>query len=270
MKLLITNIQRFCVHDGPGIRTTIFLKGCNLHCPWCSNPENIHKEKQFFYNQDKCIGVEKNCAYGKCRFSDHVVTKQKLEHLTKEEISICKSGALGVYGIEKDINTLYNELLEDEIFWKIQGGVTFSGGEPLLQIKPLEKLLVLLKEKGIDIAIETALFVSENNIQRIMPYVDHWLVDIKLMDKNDCLKVIGGNIDIYLKNLDYLICEGGRDIWLRHPDIEGYTDGGDNLKKIESLRNNYHCLKYQVIPGHYLGEKKYLSLGMNLMKETNY
>ena len=152
MTLRITNIQHFSLHDGPGIRTTVFLKGCNLKCPWCANPECISSEIQ------------------------------------------------GEFGYDIPLAKLENEIIKDEPFYKTGGGVTFSGGEPLLQINNLEPLLNSLKNKNINICFETALFVPEKYLKIAKKYCDEFIVDIKMIDSITCMEVIGGKISQFLNN----------------------------------------------------------------------
>ena len=160
-KIIISNIQRMCFHDGPGIRTTIFMKGCTIHCPWCSNPENIS-------------------------FLPEPYTKD---------------GRMGVYGKEYDIDELFGIILKDAIYWGDGGGVTFSGGEALAHIEKLQILLERLKSVGVHIAVETALFVPKKFIDIAMNLIDLFIVDIKMLDESACRKVLGGNTDQYKKNL---------------------------------------------------------------------
>ena len=159
MTLRITNIQHFSLHDGPGIRTTVFLKGCNLKCPWCANPECISSEIQ------------------------------------------------GEFGYDIPLAKLENEIIKDEPFYKTGGGVTFSGGEPLLQINNLEPLLNSLKNKNINICFETALFVPEKYLKIAKKYSDEFIVDIKMIDSINCKEVIGGKISQFLNNLELLDLE---------------------------------------------------------------
>lgn len=150
-----------CFHDGPGIRTTVFLKGCTLHCPWCSNPENISflPEK---YNYE---------------------------------------GRTGVYGKEYEVEELFTEIIKDKLFWQNSGGVTFSGGEALMYSETLEKVFQKLKNENIHLAVETALFVPEQLLDIALKYIDLFIVDIKVLDKKSCKNVLGGNIDQYMKNV---------------------------------------------------------------------
>jgi len=157
MTVRITNIQHFSLHDGPGIRTTVFLKGCNLKCPWCANPECISSKIQ------------------------------------------------GEFGYDISLEKLEQEIVKDKPFYETGGGVTFSGGEPLLQINDLEPLLKSLKNKNINICFETALFVPEKYLKIAKKYSDEFIVDIKMINHENCKKVIGGKIDQYLNNINYLI-----------------------------------------------------------------
>lgn len=159
MTIRITNIQHFSLHDGPGIRTTVFLKGCNLKCPWCANPECISSEIQ------------------------------------------------GEFGYDIPWDKLEQEIIKDEPFYKTGGGVTFSGGEPLLQINNLEPLLKSLNNKNISICFETALFVPEKYLKIAKEYANEFIVDIKMIDSKNCKEVIGGKIDQYLNNLKLLDLE---------------------------------------------------------------
>ena len=159
MTLRITNIQHFSLHDGPGIRTTVFLKGCNLKCPWCANPECISYEIQ------------------------------------------------GEFGYDISLEKLEQEIIKDKPFYETGGGVTFSGGEPLLQINNLEPLLNSLKNKNINICFETALFVPEKYLKIANKYCDEFIVDIKMIDSITCKEVIGGKINQFLNNLELLDLE---------------------------------------------------------------
>lgn len=144
MKVIVSNIQRFCLHDGPGIRTTVFFKGCNLKCPWCNNPENI---------------------------------SFKIERYKKDNNE-------GEYGKEYTLEELYNEIIKDKDFFENNGGVTFSGGECLWQFEKIEPLLKRIKDEGISICIETALNVPQKYIDIALKYVDFFYIDMKIIDKN--------------------------------------------------------------------------------------
>ena len=208
----ITNIQHFCLQDGPGIRTTVFLKGCNLKCPWCANPECISFN---FENNDKYKG----------------------------------------YDISLD--NLESELLKDEFYYSVNdGGVTFSGGEALLQIKKLEPLLISLKNKNINICFETALMTNLESVKIASKYADEFLIDVKIMDKDYCKKVIGGNIDLFYNNLDFLFSKTNNIIF-RIPLANEYTLNKKNIALIESFLKKYNPDKVEIFKVHNLAKKKY-------------
>ena len=220
--MLITNIQRFSLHDGPGIRTTIFLKGCSLRCPWCSNPENIKLYSEKYY----------------------------------------KDGVEGIYGKNYTCDEIYKEIVKDRVFYDENGGVTFSGGEALLFVDELLPLLEKLKKEKITIAVETCLFVPTEKLDRVIPYIDYFYVDMKIMNKNRCMSMIKGNFDLYEANLKLLTSR--KKIIIRIPVIGNYTDDIENqvaiIDEIKEFEKN--ILKVELIKGHNLGEAKYKSLSI--------
>lgn len=227
---LVTNIQRFSLHDGPGIRTTVFLKGCSLHCPWCANPENLLPYPEAYV----------------------------------------KDGKQGTYGQFLSCDEIYHEIIKDRIFYDqtdesdglgIQrGGVTFSGGEPLLQFDVLEPLLVKLKDEKISICVETCLFVPADKLLLAFKYVDLFYVDIKILDREKCRHILGGNLDQYFSNLKELVKEE-KSIVFRIPLIGGFTDDEQNIMRMADLLSVYRPRKVELIKEHNLGKNKYESLG---------
>ncbi len=232
-RIFITNIQRFSLHDGPGIRTTVFLKGCSLHCPWCSNPENIESFIQEFF----------------------------------------QAGKKGFFGYYLSTDALMEELLKDEVFYgeysstccnieEILGGVTFSGGEPLLQMKEISSVCEALHAKNIHIAAETSLFVSRELLDIARKHIDLFLVDIKLLDPKRAKQVEGGNIDTFLNNLDCLMNQE-KQVIIRIPVIGTYTDNAENRELIIELLSQYKTKirKVELLREHNLGASKYRALG---------
>lgn len=261
MKILVSNIQRFCLHDGQGIRTTVFLKGCSIHCPWCCNPENISRKPQYRYQKDNCIAKDNKCPYGKCEFADRKVKVEKLIKLKNEDMIRCKTNALGIYGKYYTCEELLDEILKDQQFWDENGGVTFSGGEPLLQIQELEPLLMELKERKINLCLETALFVDERKVKTAIKYFDMIFADIKIMDKMKCREILNGDIDLYLANLE-ILAKSKLKICLRHPMIEKYTVDSGNIKQIKMICDRFNNFLYEELPEHQLGVEKRKSLGL--------
>lgn len=224
--MLITNIQRFSLHDGPGIRTTVFMKGCSLRCPWCSNPENLNPYPEKY----------------------------------------TKKGINGIYGREYTCDEVYYEIIKDRAFYGSDGGVTFSGGEALLQVDSILPLVRRLKEPKITTAVETCLFAPSEKLKEIIPYIDFFYVDIKILDAIECKNIIRGNIELYKTNLDILTSK--KKITVRIPVIGKYTDKEDNVNKILELLKKYEneIIKVELIKGHNLGAVKYESLGLSRPK----
>ena len=247
--ILLTNIQRFSLHDGPGIRTTIFLKGCPIRCPWCSNPENLSPVLQPY-------------------------TKGQIEDVFGR---YCSWESL--YGeIMKDVNFYFGEIVpadfnikKEEDLEKLPGGVTFSGGEPLLQIDKLIPLLKKFKDEGVHMVVETSLFVNERQMEMAVKYINLFYVDIKILDYNTALKIHHGDVIQYEKNFEILM-ESEKPVVLRVPVIGGYTDNEKNRKEVIKFILKYYSvkeklfiekqmynniLKVELIKGHNLGVNKY-------------
>lgn len=227
MKVRVTNIQRFSLHDGPGIRTTVFFKGCNLRCPWCANPENLNFEKEKYTDLEK------------------------------------KSS--GIFGYDIEIEELEKEILKDKVFYSNEGGVTFSGGEPLLQINNIEKLLINLKKEKINICVETALFIQRELLEKSIKYVDEFIVDIKILEKEKCKDILHGDIDIYYENVKMLF-ENNCNVVFRIPMLYEYTISDENIKLILNLLIKYKPKKVQIFKVHNLAEKKYKTLNKKMIK----
>lgn len=223
MKVIISNIQRFCLHDGPGIRTTVFFKGCNLRCPWCANPENIE-----FDIQEYVYGTEQ-----------------------------------GKYGYEIDLKDLEKEILKDENFYENNGGITFSGGEPLIQFCKIEPLLKSLKEKNINICVETSLMVKKELIDIALNYVDEFIIDIKTLDKKQCKEILNGEIDLYYENIEKVFLSR-KNVTFRIPIANGYTYTSDNIELIIQLLKQYKPKKVEIFNVHNLAVKKYESLNKTM------
>lgn len=214
MSLLVTNIQRFSVDDGPGIRTTVFLKGCNLRCPWCCNPENINPYIE------------------------------------------------GIYGKEFEINNLFEILLKDKEFYKASGGgITFSGGEPLLQAKELQFILKKLKKEEINVAIETSLFCPPEFIYLVKDYINLFIVDIKILDSQKCQEYLGGDIRVYYKNLEILLKSREKNFIFRFPMIKPLTFNQENLRNLYDFIRKWQIKYLEIFNVHNLAEEKYKSLG---------
>lgn len=240
-RILLTSIQRFSLYDGPGIRTTVFLKGCNLRCPWCSNPENLLPTPQPYMRN----GMEET--YGKY-YTPEALTRECLKDKTFYK------GKTNTW----DIKTA------DEIDL-LPGGVTFSGGECLLQMDVLIPVCENLHKSGIHIVVETCLFVPTENVRTAINHIDFFYVDVKILDAVKCKESEKGNLNLYLKNLDILM-QSDRPVVVRIPVIGNYTDGMENRTAVKQLMCKYagKILKIELIKEHNLGESKYKSLNTQM------
>lgn len=238
-KIFLTNIQRFSLHDGPGIRTTVFLKGCSLRCPWCSNPENLESHQQKYL----------------------------------------KDGLEGVYGYYLTPDELYREVIKDAGYFfgelqnwnisdgnlidKLPGGVTFSGGECLLQMTQLEPLFKNLIKNNIHTCIETSLYTSSKDLELALKYADLFICDVKILNSKKVSIIEKGNLNLFVKNYIRLM-ESGKPVIIRIPVIGRYTDTEENqdlvCKFLKKIRGN--ILKIELLKEHNLGLSKYKSLNI--------
>lgn len=229
-RILITNIQRFSLHDGPGIRTTVFCKGCSLRCPWCANPENLEPHPEEYI----------------------------------------KDGKPGRYGRYISCEELVEEVVKDELFYRqrgqgtgldaLPGGVTFSGGEPLLQAEKLEPIFRRLKDAHVHQCVETCLFVPSERLAVAMNYIDLFYVDIKILDEERCRRILHGDLEQYMANVRTLF-EARKQVVFRIPVIGGYTDDAQNRQAVIEFLRRYQPMKVELIKEHNLGQSKYVSLG---------
>lgn len=235
MKIL--NIQRMSTEDGPGLRTTLFVKGCPLICAWCHNPESINIKSHVEWIGVRCIG---------CRSCIDICPKHGMTldetgiHISSECpacgtcVGECPTEALEMKGLEKSVDELYHELIKDRSFWGQDGGVTLSGGEILMQYKEAELLLKKLHDDGIHTAVDTSGFCTKAAIDAVLPYTDIFLFDLKLFDSAEHVKYTGQENAIILENFEYLLSRKKR-IWVRTPIIPGATDTDENIRGIATI-----------------------------------
>ena len=244
MQGTIFNIQRFCVNDGPGIRTTVFLKGCPLSCVWCHNPESQRFEPEILFYKDKCTG----CGRCKC------VTAADRDF-------VCFNGAKEICGKTVTAGEVTAEVLKDKPFYENSGGgVTLSGGEPLAQYDFSLELLKKAKENGIHTAIETCGYAEKSKILEIAKYVDLFLFDCKETDQELHKKYTGVDNKIILDNLKAL-SDAGSKIILRCPIIPGFNDRAEHFKGISEIADKFSGIEHiEIEPFHPLGESKYSAL----------
>ena len=243
--MIITDIQRFCMHDGPGVRTTVFFKGCPLSCEWCHNPETQSRQKELLLYKQKCIGC------GICKACDKEACT-----VCGECAQNCPTGAREVAGCEYTVQEVYNQIQKDVAFYGEKGGVTFSGGECMLQIEPLTEVLKTCKEKGIHTAVDTAGYIPFEYFEKILLYTDLFLYDIKLFDSEKHKKYTGADNKLILDNLKKLFSVGAK-IWIRIPIIPSVNDSVEEMKKIKDfLDASGTPEKIELLSYHPMGESK--------------
>jgi pyruvate formate lyase activating enzyme len=264
---LITNIQRFSTDDGPGIRTTVFLKGCTLSCRWCHNPETISPKKQLQFQEQACKGC--GACVRACPAGVHGLIRER--HELKWSgctgcfacVEACLYGALTVQGREITSRAMAEQLLRDKPFYDNSGGgITLSGGEPLLQAGFCADTLRLVKERGIHTAVDTAGNIEWEQFQKVLRWTDLFLFDIKLTEPQKHRNWTGAANALILKNFSRL-CDTGKDIWVRTPVMKGINDDDDETgKRALLLRDRHAVKKTELLPYHGYGAGKYALLGM--------
>ena len=256
MTAVIFDIQRNSFVDGPGIRTTVFFKGCNLKCKWCHNPESQNFEKQMMIYKNKCTGC------GKCAsVCPHHLSS--CEFCGKCEI-LCPNDARKVCGKEYTPEEVLKEVIKDKTFYETSnGGVTFSGGECMLQADFLCETLKLCKENGIHTAIDTAGCVSWEHIEKIMPYADMFLYDVKCFDEQKHKEYTGVSNKLILENLKKISDTGDKEIIIRIPVIHGVNDDEKEMGMIAEFLKGIRYTSVDLLPYHKMGEHKYDALDMD-------
>ena len=240
-KAIIFNIMRYCIHDGPGIRTTVFFKGCPLSCKWCHNPEGIENKPQKSFNPSKCI----NC--GRCSAEED-----------------CPTGAKEIIGYEITFDELMNEINKDALFYEqSKGGVTFSGGEPFYQAEFLLETLSLCKKNYIKTAVDTCGFCDTETLLKAAQITDLFLYDLKFMDTEKHMQFCGKPNDLILANLKFL-SETKIKIQLRVPVFPLINDSVYEMTAVfEYIKNMPNIETVHLLPYHNIQSDKYKRLGKN-------
>ena len=246
MKAIIFDIVRNSYVDGPGIRTTVFFKGCNLRCKWCHNPESLNGKKEILFYEKRCT----HC--GRC--NDLTVDDKDF---------MCFNDAKEICGREYSVDEVLTEILKDKSYYENSGGgVTFSGGECMLQIDFLTQILKRCKENGIHTAVDTAGNVSWDSFEKIIPYTDLFLYDIKCLSNERHIKYTSVSNGLILENLKKLSSEFKNEIIIRIPVIEGVNDDEDEMKSIYEFLTEIKPTKVDLLPYHTMGKHKYDALGL--------
>ena len=269
-KATIFNIQSFSLNDGDGIRTTIFFKGCPLDCVWCHNPESNSKKTQLMFHSKLCIGCElcaKACKNGVHSFINyegqkvHIVDEKKCI-CCGECLKVCCYGALSLIGEKMSVNQVYNILKSDLSYFNLnnkKGGITFSGGEPMLYTSFIKELVTKLN--GVNIAMETCGYALTKDYEEILPYIDTFLFDYKVTDSSEHKRLCNVDNKLILKNLDFLY-KKGKNIVIRLPLIPGLNDTDNHFDGISNLLKKYPKIKKaEIMPYNTFGISKAKELG---------
>ncbi len=264
MKGLVFDIKRYSIHDGHGLRTTVFFKGCPLRCLWCHNPESQKNTIEFMYHLEECIfclTCKNICSQSAISVeNNHIKIDANSCNLCGECTENCPTNALEMVGKFYEPEELTYELLKDRDFFDDGGGVTISGGEPLMQFEFLMELLALLKKEQVNIALDTTGFAETDRLLSTLPYVDTYLYDIKHMDSEIHKKYTGVGNERILSNLVELDRKGAR-ISIRFPLIPTINDSNENIEKTAKFVSKLNCIEsIDILPYHSMMEDKYRKL----------
>ncbi len=264
----VFNIQFHSIEDGPGIRTSIFMKGCPMHCPWCHNPEGIKRSPELIWHEGRCIGA-KDCL--------EACPKEAL-NLTEKGIAInrgrcdscgacekaCPTGALEVIGKHYTVDELFLKALQDKVFYeKSGGGVTLSGGEASLQADFSVALMENLKHEEVHLALDTCGGIKWGALEHLVGLADLVLYDLKLMDPDKHLNYTGIPLELVLENAKN-ISRAGKTMWVRTPIIPGYNDTEENIRDTARfIKNHLHTVeRYDLLAFNNTCASKYQRLGL--------
>ena len=267
MKTLLTDIQRFCLTDGDGIRTTVFFKGCNMHCSWCHNPETLSFDKQLMFYPNSCIGCGKclevcpNHAH-KVKDGAHIIDRTLCTNCGTCA-DVCYAQALRMCGREMSVAQIMEELVQDIPYYKNSGGgVTLSGGEVLCNSEFAAELAQACRDAGIQVAIETNLSLPLSHAKKLLDCVDFVMCDLKLADDAAHKHYTGISNTVVMENMK-LLDSYGIPFIVRTPLIPGVTDTKENIQAISKFISQFANLRrYELLNFNPLGEGKYKGLDM--------
>lgn len=268
---VLTTIQRFSLHDGPGIRSTVFFKGCNMRCAWCHNPETLSTQPEVLYYRSKCVG----CGACAAVCPSHTIVEGKMVydrsqcHDGGKCAQVCFSGALETCGYEADVQSVLFEVMQDEAYYaQSGGGVTLSGGEVLLQPEFAGELLRALRARGVHTAIESNLNVDFSTLEKLLPDIDLVMCDLKIWDEELHRRWTGAGNARIKENIEKL-GKTGKPMIVRTPVIPGVNDNEQEIGAIAAFAAQQpNLLYYELLNFNPLGQSKYLALDAENAFET--
>lgn len=263
MKLYVMEIERFAIHDGPGIRSVVFLQGCPLHCPWCANPESQQIRSWLMHNAEKCTGC------GRCAAvcpADAVRMQSGRPQFDRTRCLECRrcaeaclNSAIRFTGHTAAVESIVEELIRDREYYQASGGgVTISGGEAFVQYEGFMELLRQCRENGLQTAVETTGCTTEERWKEALPLLDWILLDIKHPDPAVLKRVTGGDLDVILKNL---AAADPDKVIVRVPVIPGFNAEEETMQRIFDIALHCGVQRVELMPYHTLGVEKYRQLG---------
>jgi pyruvate formate lyase activating enzyme len=271
-KAFISNIQKYNMFDGPGVRTIVFFKGCPLRCKWCSNPEGLERNYQVMYKKSLCIDC--GACVGVCPVGIHSLSLQTANHEVARDIDctgcrkcseVCPQTALSIVGESKTISEIYEIVEEDRMFYEMSGGgITLGGGEVLMQPEAAANLLMVCKKEGINTAIETSGYAKLEAVLQVAEFTDLFLFDIKHIDPERHFEWTGVRNHLILQNLQELLTRR-YNVKIRMPLLKGVNDSQDAIEGVIKFLLPYRDYKnfkgVDLLPYHKFGVNKYNQLG---------
>lgn len=271
----IFDIRRFSTHDGDGIRTTVFLKGCPLSCVWCQNPEGISVKRRPLYFENRCIHCGTcvaNCKDGGLQMKNNqIVLDINAREDWEQLIYHCPAGAIEMDSKTCSVEEVMTEIRRDKVFYNHGGGVTLSGGEPLLQWEFAREILKQCQKEGIHTAIETAVFVKSEAVKAVIPYLNMAFSDLKLIDDEQHKKYVGVSNELIKNNIEILLTSKIRErVVIRTPMIPGITTSKENIQGIAAFISSiYREVSYEILNYNPLAQAKYHLVDMKYCFEEN-